>query len=274
MHIEAFCLKEGVTLIKRDRRFISHIAGLYLLSFKTSGNIETGRLARASYFFFRDLDDRVDGVREHDGSPLHYALNIRHQIESGRFSSTPEIVELAKYSIPVLERRARQDDNPRQDFIAVIDANLFDYERRHERRVLSTEEIQQYYQATFPPLLNILFVGLGSALRARDVPNMANCQGAVYTVRDLEEDWNLGIINIPNEVLQEAQLTSSRGIDEVRTNHIVGRWLRDGLDRVRPQLLSLQEQFGRLDEPATSFLCNGLVRSMLKFTDQYLADRK
>lgn len=130
----------------------------------------------------------LDGDSQIADNPLDYALSLRSQIESGIYSDKPAIIGLARYAISALERKSRPGDNPRLEFLNVVDSIIFDYQRSRERRPLSSEELENYYKRSFFPVVNLMLIGLGSRFRASDIPELSFCQGRVYTVRDLEDD--------------------------------------------------------------------------------------
>lgn len=196
MAVERLAATESARLlIHEPRKYAGLVAGLYLLSLK---DCDVGNVTRASYLFVRHIDDLLDESKQSD-EKLPYVLTLRNEIVSNTFTKNPKISTLVQYSLDILERKARPEDNPRQDFVSVIDAMVFDYNRAGERRVLSKQELENYYHDTFFPVVNIALIGLGSQFRAIDIPELSYGQGRVFTVRDLEEDWQRGVINIPKE---------------------------------------------------------------------------
>lgn len=199
MRIETLAGKEALRLFRRNpRKYFRGVAAPYLISLK---DCEVSRVGRAAYFFVRHVDDLLDGDLEISANPLDYALSLRAQIESGIYSDKPEIIGLAKYAISALERKSRSGDNPRQEFLNVMDSIIFDYQRSRERRFLSFEELENYYQRAFFPVVNLMLIGLGSRFRASDIPELSFCQGRVYTVRDLEDDWRGGLLMFQKKFL-------------------------------------------------------------------------
>lgn len=267
MGVERLAATESARLLVREpKKYAGLVAGFYLLSLK---DCEVGKAIRTSYLFFRHIDDLLDEPKERTDGQLDYVLDLRHQVESGSFNGNPKIAELAKYSLEVLEKKARPTDNPRQDFVDVIDAMVFDYKRSKERRMLSKEELANYYHDTFFPIVNLTLIGLGSRFRATDIPTLSYCYGRVYTARDLEEDWQRGVINVPAEILKEAELTQHSPIEEVKENTIVTGWLRSELLGSQPELLALKDQLKASGEKITPMLCNGVLKTASRFMREY-----
>ena len=83
-----------------------------------------GRLARATYFFIRHVDDVLDGGRNSTGDPLSYVLDMRSQIATGDFRGSPPIVDLAQYALVGLGGRAQKDDDPKQDILDAVNSDV------------------------------------------------------------------------------------------------------------------------------------------------------
>ena len=81
MSLEGTIGREALVLLKRNpKKYAPNVSGLYLLSLKDYGR---GKAARAGYFFFRNIDDVLDGDREVDEDPVGYALRYREHIAEG-----------------------------------------------------------------------------------------------------------------------------------------------------------------------------------------------
>ena len=242
MDIETLIVKEATSLLIRRPDKFKHTVGQYLVSF---ADCEVSRTGRAAYFFIRYMDDLLDGDRRlpNDGQILPHIAAIRSQVETGDFTGEPEIMKLAAYSLDALQKKARPGDNPRQDFLDVIDIMVFDHQRLQDKQVLTTDQLAKYYQQTFAPVHNIMLIGLGSSLRASDIPDFSLCQGRVYSVEHLRADWKAGIINIPEEILKIAELTPQSTCEEITESSVVKIWAENELRESKTALLSVQTTF-------------------------------
>lgn len=266
MNVEFLCARESARLLRRDpKKYYTLISALYLGSLI---NFKTARLIRTGYLFVRHMDDVLDGDSRLDGHAPDYVDSIKHQIESCSFTSSPKIVDLAEYFLRELEGRARQGDNPRQDLLDTIDAIVFDYQRARDRRVLSLSELETYYRDAFFPPVNLLLVGLGSRLRARDVPELSYGQGRVYSVRDLETDWERGVINIPMEVLDQSHLSPVSQVESIKGSHVVRSWFSHELSRSKEELLRLRQELKEASEIIPYMLCNGVLKAIDRIQKQ------
>lgn len=268
MGVERENAKEAFRLLKKEPpKHFSLVAGLYVLSCKEK---ELGKVARSSYFFFRHMDDLLDGDMRSSGNPLSYAMSVRQQIEERSFTGNPSIVDLAEYSIRTLEKRGREGDDPRQDFLTSVGTIIFDYERSKERKVLSEEELQNYYWNTFSPVVNILLIGLKSKFRAGDIPALSMSQGRLYSIRDLDTDWMRGTINIPKEILENTGLSADSTLQELKQNQSLQTWFRSQAEISLRELLPLQKQIKDSGEGLTFTICNRLIKWMIDFSEKQL----
>lgn len=270
MGVEILAAREALGLLKRNPTMIRrHVIGTYLLSMK---DCEVGSVARSSYLFLRHIDDVLDGDLEVKADPLEYVASLRSQVESGIYTGEPEVIRFVEHSLPILEKKTRPDDNPRRDFLNLIDAMVFDHRRLKERRILSSEQLEEYYKQTFSPLNNIMLIGLGSRFRACDIPEMSFCQGRVYSFRDLETDWHKGLINIPGEILNKTGLTNDSIFAEVTKSDIVRTYFQTGLSDSKPKLEKLQAELSESSEGLTFRTYNYLIKSMLRIIEAYTLD--
>lgn len=271
MNIETLIAKEAAGLLVRRPDKLKHVIGQYLISFKDR---EVGRTGRATYFFIRYMDDLLDGERKlpNGEQVLAHVASIRSQIETGDFNGKPEIMKLGEYALGTLIRKARAGDNPRQEFLDEIDVMVFDNQRQPERRVLTTEQLNDYYRRTFFPIQNLMLTALSSDLRASDIPEFSLCQGRVYSLEHLSTDWRVGLINVPKEILEAAGLHSGSTFLEVTKSPVFKIWAQHELLESKAALLSLQDKFDRLPETLTARIYSTLTGSMLNFINKYLRD--
>jgi len=260
--------RESADLIRRRPPYAKKVLGLYAMS---AYGTERGRLFRASYLPIRKIDDALDGDAPRIPDPLAYANNMRNGIENDELGETPE-EQLLKYALRALEAKARPDDNPRCDFVRAIDAMIFDNTRAYQRRVLSANEIEKYYRDAFDPVINIALLSLDSNIRSRDIPSLSYGQGRVYSARDFAEDWERGIINVPNEVIASLGVSADSAFEEVGMNQGIVDWFHRSLLITRPGLIDARLLLGQLTEKSersAKALCNGLISPMVKYIDSH-----
>lgn len=261
-------LEAGKLLLRNPGKYANGVKGLYLLSFV---DCELGQAARNSYFVLRNIDDSLDGERKGFVDPLSHALNVQNQIRSGNFGDQ-SLDRMASRAIDLLEKRSRPGDNPRKDFSDAIDIMMFDFSRSQERRVLTGQDLEQYYVRTFHPVVNLMLIGLQSQYRADDLPELTCSQGRVYTVRDIKDDWPRGTINIPAEVLEKAGLSPNHQLNDVQSSEVIREWFNYELRRSHQDLKKLQDRLTGSPEWLTVKMCSGLINPMLRFIDKFQGD--
>lgn len=260
---EALVAQEASSFIKRRPKDSKTVLGLYGISLF---GFERGRLMRASYLPIRFVDDLLDGDALGSDDPLLYAQELRKHIETNSLSKTP-IERQLHYALDILESKAKPTDKPRIDFCNAIDAIIFDRVRASERRVLSAEEIEQYYRNAFDPVMNITFLAIDSELRINDIPSLSYGQGRIYSARDFKIDWERGIINVPNDVILSAGLSSFSPFEEVGGNSLIHDWFQQSLIITKPDLLDAQLILRQSREKQTQAVIGSLISPMLKFID-------
>jgi phytoene/squalene synthetase len=261
--VERTAAAEAVRLVRKDRSKLKLTLGLYALTLKGR---EIGKLSRASYFFARHLDDVLDGELDITDDPVDYARSLQGQVKSGQFDASSRIARLVRYSLPILESKAIPEDNPRAEFSGLIDALIYDHDRRITRRTLRSEELEQYYGNVINPGINVLMMGFGSKLRSQDIPGYAPSLGRLYSVRDLEKDWDLGIINIPSAELTQAGLTSHADYSLVSSSAAVRSWAINEVQDAGQELREIQQGLADIVEPLPRMILDGLAKQALAVT--------
>lgn len=262
---EILVVKEAVDLVNRRPSYAKMVAGLYMLSLF---GLERSRIMRASYLPVRKIDDALDGDAPKIRDPLAYARLLRDGITNKTLGKSSE-ERLLQYSLDVLEAKAKQNDDPRGDFVKAIDAIVFDHERATQRRVLSAEEIEQYYRDAFDPVINITLQAIDSNFRSRDIPVLSYGQGRVYSARDFAVDWKRGILNVPEDVISSTGLSSSSPFEEVGRNTKIIDWFHQSLATTKPDLLDAQSLLRQSEEKQTQVVGNSLISPMLKFIEAH-----
>ena len=88
----------------------------------------------------------------------------------------------------------------------------YEYNRRKEKNILTTDELENMHLASFKPVLEIAFLALKTDYTASLVSDLAHIQSSVYSIQDLEQDLKKGIINIPLEIINSFEYPISEYI--------------------------------------------------------------
>ncbi len=243
---EITIFREAIRFTRKDPTKVKLVAGLYALSFLGP---EVGHAGRLSYFALRHLDDLLDGEHFRVQNPRIYALDIKKQIETDSFDHNDPIAQLVARAVPILELKGENVDNPRSEFSRVIDAMILDHDRRIERRALSEKELLRHHANSIDPGTNLLLIGMGSSLRTTDIPEFGTALGRAYSLRDIEKDWKLGIINVPQELLDIVGANPNTPLQELMSDEVVQGWMFDEATEVSQQLVRTQQRIDRITEP-------------------------
>lgn len=269
--VERIAMRETMRLASRDagKRML---AGSLLAS--SVLGMETGRLTRATYYFLRGIDDLLDDDRSLPNiDPGHYVADIKQQIESGRVIPRDDITTLGSYALTGLQKRAHAADNVQSSMLELITAMEFDYQRRHTGQLTTTNGLHEYYRALLGPSIDLLLVALDSSVRSGQIGEYPIAQGRLYSVRDLEQDWRVGIYNIPSEVLVRADVADAAVYGDVVARPTIQSWLHA---EVAESVVSMQESMAIVstlsDRPARYMLA-GLGRGALRFGQAYSMSR-
>lgn len=262
---------QSVDLIKRNpQKYSKMVLGLHLTPL-----IMGNTCCRDAYFFMRHVDDVLDGDLDIGRNPLEYVGEIRKDIADINEVHIHNIGILAKRSLNFLEKRKKETDNPRQEFLNGIDVMIQDNKRMSSKQVLNYLELINYHNNSFDPYFNILFMCMNSGIRSSDINAFSYSQGFSYAIRDLEADWQKGLINIPEEVLRQANLLVDTDSREVKSNLIVRDWISEESSRTKSVLIqSLEDISKKENEKRAIFLINGLSKTVKNILETNIQPRK
>ena len=261
--VESICLMEAAHLVRRSIKYWHLIGKMYLESLRDH---HPAQVFRAAYFFCRHIDDVLDGDRKVTADPEMYVRHILSAMKTGHRG--PQIVDLYRFAIDSMKEMAAETDRPMSYFMRVIeDAMLFDFERGKERRVLTRTELESYYNNTFTPITDIALIISGSHLRTEHIPEIVTTQGHIYTVRDMKKDLEKGIINIPLEELEKAEIDGvSASYNNVRRNPMLASWMDDEVRIYQHQLQILK---GKLSDEGSRKVVLPLIWQMDMYCKLY-----
>jgi hypothetical protein len=215
---------ETYQYLKRDfKKYSTGALGMWALFGR---NFEQGDAFRSIYYLFRNVDDIMDGDRQINEDPFTYTDRLRNNIVNRNFNTTSDpILHLAKRSMDHFDKVKKPDDNPQEDMLQLIDAMVEDRHRMLHRQALPQEALTEEYRTQFYPIQNLQLIALESKIRVDDIPDFPIVQGRVYALKDLQNDWEKGLINIPLEVLTAAGLDSDADFPTVRDNPVIQQWV-------------------------------------------------
>ncbi|MCB1036012.1 MAG: phosphatidic acid phosphatase, partial [Acidobacteria bacterium] len=139
----------------------------------------------------------LDGDRPSPREPLEVVDEALTTLESGR-SDGSELQDLALAFAEDLRAAAGEDANA--EAVSLVKVMRRDRQRVLGRELLPAEELRRHHRRTFTLSVDLMLRAGGAELRATDVPELVEALGWCSTVRDLEEDLEAGLVNLPAEV--------------------------------------------------------------------------
>ncbi|MEI7689703.1 MAG: squalene/phytoene synthase family protein [Candidatus Saccharibacteria bacterium] len=202
--VERAVFVETRRLLARDRKkYLGMVMGLYCCGFLNGVTADDARVTRAGYFFARHIDDALDGENtDYDGGQA--LLNQLPLKVSELESSEHKIAPLGRYAMRGLIARQRAGDQPANDMQRLIDSMTLDYERSRSAKLFNNEDQLTKYYGDAMRGTNIMLIGFNSKLREdKDFNANGNGLGRVYSARDLQDDWERQMFNIPRDSLDD-----------------------------------------------------------------------
>ncbi len=240
--IEINCLKNFYIFSCRHRRYLTIATALLLISLPKWNQ---HRVFRTGFCFLQAVDDLLDGDRFSSTEPLEVVDRLILSLKQNIFYDEP-LSQLAKAF--------------RQDLIAVggsdalSDAiSLMRLMQQDRRRILHSQlwgasQISEHLRLTFQYSVDLMLIAARSDIRSQDVPELIDAFGWCSVMRDLQEDINAGLINIPNEVIAKAFLErASISFDSLIATRSVSVWIENELQRAKELIHETNKKLEKLD---------------------------
>jgi hypothetical protein len=93
----------------------------------------------------------------------------------------------------------------------------YDYRRVVEELILTEAELIAHHRETFENSLDLLLITSGATLRAADASDLVAVFGWCSVMRDLDDDLDNGLINIPATVVSEAR---NAGVEQLQLSEL------------------------------------------------------
>jgi membrane-associated phospholipid phosphatase len=196
IELEWLCLRNFLLFSLRHRRYALIAFGLYL---ESSVAWSSKRILRSGFAFLQEIDDLLDGDRYCEQEPLIYVGQVRQAILSGQFGVTP-LMRLTE----LFMREASYIDNAvefKEILLELLDVMSTDRQRVLRREIWPATRLQDQLRKTFRLSLNLTLIARKSPLRAENHAELVDMLAWCSVMRDLHEDLQAGLINIPLELV-------------------------------------------------------------------------
>jgi fatty acid desaturase/membrane-associated phospholipid phosphatase len=265
--VELLCLRNEWLFARRHRRY-GLIALLLLID--RLFRWRTRRVLSTGFCFLQIVDDVMDGDRPSNQDPLALVDELMQAIRNDRFGDD-ELMRLGKAFISDL--RSVGQAAAVDDVLAIMAVMRSDRCRVVDHAVWSREALREHHRQTFTLSLNLLLAARGSDLRAADAPELVEAFGWCSAVRDLREDLEAGLINVPVDVVCAARGDSARPLDVdmlMRCGAML-TWMDTERDRAIAMLDALQPRLEALKASAGVEVLRIFARSIRTFAGRPFA---
>ncbi|HKV09477.1 MAG TPA: phosphatase PAP2 family protein, partial [Thermoanaerobaculia bacterium] len=248
LRIEFLCLREAAFFTRRHVRYLFTALAIYGFSLPRWRKTRT---LRAAWCLAQHVDDVLDGDRKVPDDPEAYTRDILRVLAGGTPDDSPAQV-LAAFV---------RDGVPREELAALFEELIVDRRRMAERRVMGAAELAEHHRRTFALSLDLTLILTGAELRAADAPELVDALSWCSPVRDLEEDWKKGLINVPAEVLEPAR--DDLGAPAVR------EWLREEHRRGAAAIKALEAKLPAIADPRGRAVLSSFHRALAAYERKY-----
>lgn len=225
--VDLLCLREVALFGRRHPRY--WLIGLFLLG-ASLPRWRSRRVLRTGFCLLQHADDLLDGDRPCEREPLEAVDELIAAIESGRFGAGDRMRLAEAFSADLRRAGGEPALATAVDLLRTMQR---DRRRVLERTLLDRRALLEHHRATFTRSLDLMLTAAGSDLRSADVPELADALGWCSAVRDLREDLEAGLVNLPREVIEAARAEGCRSLahDELLATAAVRAWLAAELAR-------------------------------------------
>jgi hypothetical protein len=266
--IEWICLTECFQFAKRHRRYLFIALILYTRSLLAWNRM---RVLRSGFCLLQVVDDLLDGDRMSDVEPETIAANLVWQLENGEFSKD-RLGYLAQATWADLGKHANDPKSGRRDLVVLIKHMMLDRKRARDGMLFSEEQLRNHHRATFQYSLNIVLNALGSKVRTDEMTELLDAFGWCSTMRDLREDLEHGLINIPEGIALRNgldKLQPRKNYEEVLNLKDIQTWMQSELKLAWQNLDVAQDRESQIEDNTARKLLSIFIRSMRQFAIRF-----
>jgi hypothetical protein len=144
--------------------------------------------------------------------------------------------------------------------LRIIDGLCWDVERRGHRKVLSRRELDAYYSKVVLAPAELGHIVLGARVASSALQEISGIIGRLQSVRDLNEDWIGGLINIPAEEIEHVRSTNA----DLQRERIV-EWRVNEVERCSAKLRVIWNLWPRHADERSRVIMNPAVSSLFSW---------
>lgn len=286
-HPQAGALQKSVALetiksrgFRAFRQYGLYFAGMWAYGLVSSAR---GSIIRSGYFWLRHIDDVADGDK-----PLPSGYEDRQQFLQRKRSLAEQLffhseatvygdredILLADY----YSTSRKLGISLGNESLAILDTIILDEERARNRRVLTQEELDEYFEKLDFACGEGALKVAGENCDSKDLSALSWAVRTMFNLRDFPRDLAQGIINISAEEMADygvdlSQIDGVANVEDVVIYEPIRRWYQDQVPQGLGFLQESRRVLRELDlKPLTSFALNTFfVRPVDKTLSQYKA---
>lgn len=267
LEIEWLCLSECAAFARRHHRYLVIALIIYKRSIFTW---KKSRVLRTGFCLLQIIDDYLDGDRKTNKDPENIAANIAQQFETGSFMND-RLSRLAAALWRDLETNAKNPITAKADVVALIRHMMLDRRRVCEELIYSEKQLQSHHRLTFKYSMNLLLNAVGSDSRTDSFTELLDVFGWCSTMRDLKEDLEKGLINIPADVLNKVdrKVVPLKDYQSLVTTNAIRDWLQREFQMAWFNLIVAQQKIVLIDDAIARRIFGLFVKSMIGFAQRF-----
>lgn len=240
--VELLCLRNQWLFTRRHRRY--GLIALLLLVDRLA-RWRARRVLCTGFCFLQAVDDLMDGDRPSSRDPLVVVDELMQAIRDNRFGDD-DLMRLGKAFVSDL--RLAAPATAIEDALALMAVMRRDRCRAADHAFWSAEDLRLHHRKTFTLSLNLLLAARGSDLRAADAAELVEAFGWCSAMRDLHEDIDAGLVNVPVEVFHAARMDPGHPVDLDRLMRTAAMraWMTSERERAIAQLDAMRHRLDAL----------------------------
>jgi len=264
--IELTCLRMGLRFMQRHLRYVIVLLIIYRYSlFRWTST----RVIRASFCLVQHIDDLLDGDCPTDREPMEIVDRLILQFEEHDFDES-DIGKLAHCVAEELKALRTDRDDPLSELLTLLRVMRFDRQRVRDQLLLSRDELDEQHWQTFYHSVNIMLVIGRAELRAEDAVDLVRAFGWCSTMRDLREDVERGLVNIPQEVVHEARAQgASAAYESLTATPVVREWIQSEHARGKQHLDLFATRLEQMRHRSGASILRIFLKSMYRFHERF-----
>lgn len=194
-------------------------------------------------------------------NPREYAEHLLIKTRLGESDpSLGSVGRLTGYVLDRLQRKQQSVEDAKQYVGDWLEATLANYDRSQIRKALTEAELKKIHEKENAEI-DVRLVLAKTSLRTSGLPGLRQQLGQLEAARNIATNWQKGRIDVPREVLEEADVGPDQSVGYVKSSLVIGDWREDTKsDAVR----ALRAVVDKLDHGERSEGDSKAARNMLR----------